>query len=332
MKMNHFFVFSFFVFGFISQAAPIPYPELEKQLKAEGLKGWIHGASQPLNLYVFTYRTPGDFFSHSEFPLVAGNESVEKALASLGRHDEVNLKGQFIQNGAPIKHIFVEALSIIKKYESPSQAPEPYLYEANLHKDLLGQKELLGKVHAITNEGKVLVVEYKDAVVPVVVGKPELTKKLFRNDKIQLKIQVRSFPEQPTHVSLDLSQPEPIKVLDSMVSWHGRKGSVEGTLVMFPKSPQVIFNVFALQVKDEQGVLREFTLVNFENTSLFEKIREKLQGIWDSDTGHVENGRNKLVNRNLKLRASGTFNVVDPGQANPQVLLESPESIELLRN
>lgn len=332
MKISPFLTLGFWVFTFISQASPIPYPELENQLKGDGLKGWIHGSAHPLNLYVFTYRTPGDFFSHSEFPLVAGTDSVEKTLQSLTRHDEVSLKGHFLANGAPIRHIFVEALSVIKKYESPSPAPEPYPYQADLPKDLLNQTEIFAKVHAIANGGKVMVVEYKDAIVPVVVGKPELAANLYRNDKVRLKIQVRSHPERPTHVSLDLMQPEPLTVIDSMVAWHGRPGSVEGALVMFPKSPQVNFNVFALQVEDDKGLIREFTLVNFEDTQVFEKIRQKLQEIWDSSLSSVENGRNKLINKKLRLKATGTFNVVDPGQANPQLLLTDPKGVEVIVN
>jgi len=332
MKILSIFTFGLLVFNLSAPAAPIPYPELENQLKGEGLKGWIHGATQPLHLYVFTYRTPGDFFSHSEFPVVAGSDAVEQALQNLNRHDEVILKGRFLANKAPIRHIFVEALTLVKKYESPSPAPEPYPYQAELPKDLLDQTEIEGKVHAIVNGGKVMVLEYKDAIVPVVVEKPELTQKLFRNDKVRLKIRLRSHPQEPTHVSLDIYQPNPLVVTDSMVAWHGRQGSVEGALVMFPKSPQVAFNVFAIQVEDAQGIRREFTLVNFEDTEVFAKIREKLQGLWDGSSSSLENGRNKLINRKLQLRATGTFNVVDPGQANPQVLLSGPDRIELIQN
>jgi len=329
------FLFIFLVLAFTPSAfsADPKWDDLEKQLKGTGLSGWIHGASEPLSLFVFTYREPGNFFSHVEFPLIAGSEGIERTLRTLTRHDEVSLKGYFLENGAPIRHIFVESLSLIKKYESPlPQSQDPYPYQATLPDELLNKSEIFVKVHAVANEGKVLVVEYKDAVLPVVISQPTLSKGLFRNDKVKLKVRVRSHPEQPTHVSLDTSKPEPLVVTDRMVDWHGKKGSVEGALVLFPKSPQVNFNVFALQLIDENGVAREFTLVNFEDDVIFSKIRQKLQNFWDAAPAGVENARNKLINRQVKLRATGTFNVVDPGQANPQILLTSPEAIISIQN
>lgn len=332
MKISYLLVILLNLVQVSALAAPIPLEELEKQLKGNGLAGSIHGASSDLNLFVFTYREPGNFFSHAEFPLVASTEQLERTFRTLNRHDEVSLKGSFIENGAPIRHIFVESLTLLKKYENPTPVSEPYPYQANLPEDLLNQTEIIGKVHAVANEGKILVIEYKDAVVPVVVDKPELSKGLYRNDKVKLKIKVRNHPTQPTHVSLDLKAEAPLTVLDKMVAWHGQKGSIEGALVLFPKSPQVNFNVFALQVIDNHGVAREFTLVNFEDDKIFSQIRAKMQEIWDRHLNTAENGRNKLINRQVKLKATGTFNVVDPGQANPQVLLQGPESIVSIEN
>lgn len=331
MKFLTFFL-GLFVFSLTSFGAPAPLSELEKHLQGDGLKGWVHGATESLNLYVFTYREPGNFFSHREFPLVPGNETVERTLQKLKRHDEVVLKGNFLANQAPITHIWVSHIDLINSYESPTPAPEPYPYKAQLPEDLFSHKEIFAKVHAVANEGKVLVIEYKDAIVPVLVGNPALTQGLFRNDKVRLEIEVRDFPSKPTHVALNLQTSTPLVVTDRMVDWHGKTGFVEGPLVLFPKSPQVSFNVFAVQVADEQGILREFTLVNFDDSKVFEQIREKLQQLWDSESKGIENGRNKLIHRNVRIRAEGVFNVVDPGQANPQVLLTGPNSIKLITN
>lgn len=140
-----------------------------------------------------------------------------------------------------------------------------------------------------------------------------------------------SIPHQPAHVSVDFTKSEPIKVIDKLVEWHGKEGSVVGTLVLFPKSPQVQFNVFALQIADDNGVKREITLVNFEDPKVFEAIRDKLQDLWDRKPQNIVNARNKYLNLNVTLKATGTFNVVDPGQANMQILLKGPESLEVVR-
>lgn len=304
--------------------------ELENQLKGPGLQGWIHGAVNEYNQYVFTYRAPGNFFDHYEFPITTTNPEVAKFLKSAVRHDEVKIKGAFLNNGAPIRHIDAEEISLVKKFDDEMPYPK-YSHEAKLPEELLSKSELTGKVHAIAEGGKILVIEYKDAIVPVVVPQPELTKGLYRNDKITLKYKVRVHPHLPAHVMVDVKQANPITVTDKLVDWHGKEGSVTGTLVLFPKSPQVVFNVFALQVIDDNGVKREITLVNFDDPKVFEAIRNKLQEIWDQKPQHIVNARNKYINLNVHLKATGKFNVVDPGQANMQILLDSPDSIERVR-
>ncbi|MGZ3706939.1 MAG: hypothetical protein ACXVA8_13000, partial [Bdellovibrionota bacterium] len=109
---------------------------------------------------------------------------------------------------------------------------------------------------------------------------------------------------------------------------HGKPAALDGELVLFPKSPEIIFNVFALLQHLDNGLTRQYTLVNFDDPALFKKIREKLQAEWDKFPAYV-NGRNKLVSTKVRVRAKGTFNEIDPGQANPQILLKSVDDVEL---
>ncbi len=304
--------------------------EIERMLEGNGLQGWIHGAINEYNQYVLTYRVPGNFFDHYEFPLTSENPEVLKFLQGSNRHDEVIVRGSFLNNSAPIRHINAKEIYLYQKFEDGMPYPK-YSHEAVLPQELLEKSELKGKVHAIADGGKILVIEYKDAVIPVVVSKPNLTQGLYRNDKITLKYKVRKHPHLPAHVSLDITKPNPIVVTDKLVEWHGKKGSLTGTLVLFPKSPQVLFNVFALQVIDENEVKREITLVNFDDPKVFEAIRNKLQEFWDATPQNIVNGRNKFLNLNVKIKATGTFNVVEPGQANMQIILAGPESLEIVK-
>jgi hypothetical protein len=300
----------------------VDLPALEKELSTNGLQGWVHGAAPEFDQYVFTWRDPNDFFLHFEFPLITANPAVKAELAKLGRHDEIVVKGKFASLHAPIKHIRLKSVQVVTKFSSGIKVPH-YQREAKLPDDLVGKSELVGKVHAVVEDGKILVIEYKDAVVPVYVADNTHSKDLFRNDKIRLHYKLRQHPGSPSHVELDSTAAKPIEVIEHLVDLHGKPAVVEGTLVMFPKSPQVKFNVFALQVTDKDGVKREHTLVNFDDIAVFEAIRDKLQALWDSEPTGVVDGRNKLLNTKIRLRATGTGNVVDPGQANPQVLLKS---------
>lgn len=310
-------------------SAAIDLVQFEKDLNGNGVIGEVHGATSSLSLYVFSFRDPENFFDHVEFPLTTENETIRAELKKLGRHDSIKIRGKFLVNKAPIKHIDLSDLTVVKKFEGGLNVPA-YKYQAKLPEDLVGKSELVGKVHAIAQEGKILVIEYKDAVIPVYVSDAKWTKDLYRNDKIKMQYKIRSHPEQPTHVSLDVSKPNALTVTDSAVQMHGKPGAIEGYLILFPKSPQVLFNVFAVQHVDANGVKREFTLVNFEDPKVFEKIRLQLQEWWDKNPGKIENARNKYINYNVKLRATGTFNVVDAGQANPQILLNGPEDLTLI--
>jgi len=120
---------------------------------------------------------------------------------------------------------------------------------------------------------------------------------------------------------------KPIQVLEPMQAQHGKSVTVEGALILFPKSPEIIFNVFAVQQLLRDGLNRQFTLVNFDDPDLFQKIREKLQKAWDQFPKDFVNGRNKLVSTKVRVKASGTVNVIDPNQANPQILLKSLDSV-----
>ena len=56
-------------------------------------------------------------------------------------------------------------------------------------------------------------------------------------------------------------------------------------------------------------------------------LNSKLAEAW-GDAAGVE-GRNKLVHPTVRIKASGTKNVVSASQANPQLLLDGPDAIEI---
>jgi hypothetical protein len=327
--MKHLILVSLAVLATNAQAT-IDMGQIEQDLKGPGVIGEVHGAVPGYDQYVFTVRDPQDFFQHYEFPLTTKNPVVKAELQKLGRHDKIKVKGSFISNKAPIHHINAEEVNVVDKYDDGMKLP-PYKHEGEFPKDLEGKTELVGKVHAIAEEGKILVIEYKDAVIPVYTKDNSLTKGLFRNDKIKMKYTLRKFPGSPSHVTLNTTEPNYLVVTDKMVDSHLKKGSIQGHLILFPKSPQVKFNVFALQDIDANGVKREYTLVNFDDPKVFEKIRDRLQELWDTHPGHIENARNKYINLDVTLKATGTFNVVDPGQANPQILLSGPDDLTVIK-
>ncbi len=302
----------------------IDLAELEVKLKTEGLEGWIHAANAAAGLYVFTWRKPGDFFTNIQFPLIARSQTLRDEIKKLDRHDKIWVRGEFIQHEAPQKHIEAQEFKILKKY-----APEwEKDYGTAFPEELNDKTQIRAIVHAIANEGRIMVIEYKDSVIPVFVDRPELTKGLYRNDKIEIIYRVRKNPNRPKHLELNLESSEPLKVIERIVEKHAQTGSLEGSLIRFPASPQVLFDVFAIEVIDADGLKRNYTLVNFDDPEVFKKIREKLGQIWATDSQQASYARNKWVNRNIRVKATGVFNIQDPGQANAQILLTGPESLE----
>jgi hypothetical protein len=313
---------------FVQACTSIPV-KLERELAAgRAVEGEIHGAYPDLNLYVFTYRNPKDFFEYVEVSMVAPDPELAMQLAALRRHDRVRIEGALMDNRSNQMHVELRSLEVVKKYEGSPAVPS-YDYKGHLPDDLRDKDNELFLVHAVNAGGTVLVVEHEDVVLPVYVTRPELTRDLARNDVVRLYYEIRSRPNRPVHLQLkDIEKP--VEVVESVMALHGMPADIEGPLVLFPKSPQVLFNVFAVLQELPGNTQRQFTLVNFDDQAKFAEIRKKLQDAWDAaGPGAAVSGRNKLISTKVRVRATGTFNEIDPNQANAQIVLSGVDSLEI---
>lgn len=302
--------------------------KLSQELTNSGLIGRIHGAVGQSQMYVLSVREPDNFFSHREFSLVPKDATSLDILNQVKRHDRLCIRGNFIDNPSPQQHIAVKMVKILESWQQPPNFA-PYRHEVDIPTQLRNRNSFIGKVHAISEDGKVLVVEHQDGVIPVFVTATEYTQGLYRGDIIELTYQIQPYPSQPTHLQLDTTAEKPLKIIDAIALMNGRQETLTGNLVKFPQSPQLNFDVYALEVKDV-GVKRYFTLVNFENIEEFEKIRHKLTEIWDKNATTAQSGRNMLINPQVTVEARGLINIISPEQANPQILLDNAEQVRQL--
>ena len=302
--------------------------ELAQELNSTGLIGRIHGAAAESHLFVMSVREPHNFFNHREFSLIPKDPASIKMLKQANRHDLVCVQGDFISNPSPQHHIALESVQILDPWLQ-SSALKPYERQSNLPAEIKEQTSLVGKVHAIGENGKVLVVGYKDLVIPIFVSATEFTQGLYRGDIIKLHYQLQPIPNQPVHLQLDSTVDEPIQVLDAIADWHGQAKTFRGKLVKFPQSPQLKFDVYAIEV-ETLDIKRYFTLINFDDIAKFEQIRQKLAGIWDKNELGAVAGRNMLINPQIVLEAQGIGNIISTAQANPQILLDSAEQVRQL--
>ena len=299
--------------------------QLAQELTSTGLIGRIHGAAAQSQMFVLSVREPNNFFSHREFSLLANDPKSVDTLSQVNRHDEVCIQGNLIANPSPQQHIAVNSIQVVESWSQPKGLIP---YERQIPAELK-QTSLIGKVHAIGADNKVLVVEYLDLVIPIYVTATEYTQGLYRGDIVKLSYQIQQRPQQPTHLQLDTTVAKPLEVLDAIASMHDQKQTLTGNLVKFPQSPQIKFDVYAIEV-ETKGIKRYFTLVNFENIDEFENIRQKLAEIWDRNVATARSGRNMLINPEVTIEAEGVINIVSPEQANPQLLLESAAQIQPL--
>ena len=300
---------------------------LSQQLETTGLIGRIHGAATPSKMYVLSVREPNNFFAHREFSLIAGDLETQEVFAQLNRHDSLCVQGSIIPNPSPQKHIAVTSAQVLQPWQQP-QGYEPYERSQDIPEQLKQKNSFLGKVHAIGESGKILVVEYQDGVIPLYVSDTQYTKDLYRGDIVRLHYQIQTRPQQPIHLVLDQKVAQPVEVLDAIASWHEQTKTLKGNLVKFPRSPQLKFDVYAMEV-ETQGIMRYFTLINFQDLAAFEDIRTKLAQLWDENQATSVAGRNMLINPEVQIEATGIINLVSTEQANPQILLESADSVKI---
>ena len=316
---------------FAKSSFAIDLAKVETELKTTGATGWIHGSVESQGLYVFTYRDATHFFDYVELSLTSDDPAIQKKFAALSRHDKVLVKGSFLDIPVPQKHIAVTSIDLVKKYES-GYPNDPYQHQVVIPGALLSNSNATFLVHAVAAEGKILVVEYQDAVLPIFVKNGNLTKDLYRGDVVTLNYKIQHSPSQPTHLQLNEDAPDAVKVVESILSLHQKPADVQGRLILFPKSPEITLNVFAVEAPMPANLMRQYTLVNFDDPNLFNAILKKCQAAWDRHPGEYVNGRNKLVSKHIQVRVKGVFNEVDPNQANAQVLIKSLDDLEIIEN
>lgn len=312
---------------------------LEENLGNKGIQGYMHGAIPQYSYYVLNY---GPTLNAIQFNLITFDQEIKAQLKDLKRHDKINIKGYFLENRSPVKHIVVSNLEIIESYEHRDDYN--YEYKNNVLEDFSQNesKKILAKVHAVIADGKALILDYKDAIIPVFIDPQhyKLTADLYRNDKVMISVKPLAKSRGPLHLTLDQDIAKPITVIDNMVNCHGKLATIEGVLTMFYKSPQISLNVFAVKQTDPNGLERNFTF--FPDYSardeldkfmkLFSQIGEKLTPIWDQNEENLEHGRNSLFNHQIKIRVTGKMNVISKGQANPQIYIKNVEAIEVIEN
>lgn len=301
---------------------------VSKLLSTSGLALEVHGVVPGDGIYVVTHRNPENFFDSTQISVLLEDAALKAEFSKLNRHDKVLLWGKIFETPSPQMHIQVTKFELVKKYEGH---PGEFEYTKDFPEELRSKSQAEFLVHSVAANGAILVLEYKDHIVPMFVraNQMELTKNLNRNDLLRIQYKIQVHPGEPMHIKLATDVESPLVVLQSVLQMHNQPADVEGELIRFPKSPSIKFNVYAILEKLPYGLNRQYTLINFDNAEEFAKMRERLDAAWDADPTNFVNARNKLVHKKLRVRAKGVFNMVDANQANVQILVGPNTDLEI---
>ncbi len=315
-------------------ASQISLEAVDAALRGKGLSGHMHAADGENGLLVFTYRNPENFFDNLQLSLKAATPEVAEQLAQLNRHDAVRLTGSIVNLENPQPHIRVASVEVLKAWALMEDIPtDTHRKTTPLPEALKGKTEAPFLVHAVVDQGRVLVLEYRDQLVMMVAPDNTWTKDLFRGDRVTVRYSVRNWPKAPTHIELNTDTTEgkiPLQVVESLEALHEKKHTQQGRLVLFKQSPQINRDIWAVEQLLPDGTARYMTLVNFTDEDGGQgAIDAKLKTWWSTHPDKVRDGRNKLLKEGLRIQVEGTLNVVSPNQANAQ-LFTTADQLTLL--
>lgn len=334
------FFFAILILAGFSTAAQITeeptaadYQKMSEALKSDaGLVLEVHGGDIEHGLFVLTWRDKNDFFKYMQLPVTGRNKDAKQIIAGLHRHDRVRIWGEFdlfLPEGQ--RHIDADRIVVENAFKSACQdlGLPPYQHQVKLPDDLKGLSEIIVQVHGVMNGGQTLMVQYKDTLVPVIAPDPSKVAGLFKGDKIKIHFTLAPYPKSPVHLQL-IQGDDAVKVLRPVTEVNPKDQNDKpkrcGTLVMFKDSPVITSNVFALKSDIGDGYDWTFTLFNAD-PKIFASIREKAQSYWDSYTAFARCGRNYVYNPSITVCATGAGNEEDASQANPQIMVESPDDL-----
>lgn len=314
----------------------------EKTQEGKPIRGIIHGADHRRGSYVFTF-VKGYFFNRLNLSMIPDFKSsltpdiLKRDFESLNRGDQIEVTEARLRVRGKQPHLEVVSFQVLKRFNPGVSSPAGKFERSTaLGKLLQGKTEIVALVHAIEGEGRVLVLEYKDAVFPMIVPRKRarFSKDLYRGDLVRIQFEVKQSPGRPSHVILadEVGGVSPVTMLDSAKALHGKKTTIEGRLVLFPKSPTINRDIYAIEQMlpgdPEKKLARYFTLVNFTSADVFNGILTRAKKYFESVPQAVRQGRNKYIHEQVRVKATGSLNVVSPNQANAQILMEKAADLE----
>ena len=324
---SFFLIFFTFIFSAFAQTS-MQVEELKEEIATTGVEGLMHGSLAQENKFVFTWSHPQHFFVRFNISLINNidqNENflkIQEILKGLNRGDKVWVKGELeVKSDQP--HIYLSDLKLIKKFDPGVDTQDgQHQRDHDIAAKLAGKTEVVAKIHAVSDSGKMVMVEYRDSVIPLIVKTPflPLTENLYRGDVVKLQFKIRQFPGSPIHLELFQHNQLPVvEMLAPIMDENEQTYTKSGRLTFFPKSPTINQDVWAVETIQEvagEKFYVYYTIVNFEDVGELRRIGEKLKKAWDQFPGSVFQGRNNYISTKIQVTVKGLALVASRNQAN----------------
>ncbi|MBI3549207.1 MAG: hypothetical protein HY078_09225 [Elusimicrobia bacterium] len=293
-----------------AQAEPWGDAVIVRELTNEGVVGLIHGAVADARQFVLAVHNPNDFFDYRLFPLRLDRQQFEEIQKlKLERHDLVRVKGALA--GDP-PHVRVTSVTLERRDPTDFSNQTLEIRRPIDPAEFAQPKKIFGLVHGVLREGRQVVLEYQDGILPLTLDEADdahaaaALDKLWRGDIVEVTVGLRRRPGAPPHFYFDAKAG--VRVLDSVRAMQNKPFTAEGPLVLFPRSPITSLDVYAVRVHYPQwGVTRNFTVANFSDHDVWQAGNAKLSAAWTASRATAQQGRNKFINLKLIVRVSGTL-------------------------
>ena len=319
----------------VSTYAAFDRTDAQKRLNGTGITGLVHAANSADGLYLMSYLPdPNNFFKRYFISLVPSTAEIRQTLNNLRRNDKIRVRGTLSFRKSSQAHLLLNELEVVESFAPGEEAPPTLSLGSSLPtvaSEIERHDVVTALVHAVTDPD-VLVVEIRNKVVPVYVKQPELVQGLGRGDLVGLRMVVRGLPSTPTHGQLVFQRkegPQVVQVLESFATRNQQRMRVQGRLTLFPKSPLIDRDIWAVEEALPSGLFRYYTLVNFDSqgrlTPEMDVLSAKLRALWNSHSRSVVAGRNKLINNKVHISAEGLVMITTGDQANAQINLTASD-------
>ena len=309
------------IFLIATQVYAIDLERLAAQFENQGVTGRIHGAVADSQQFVLTHRNPLNFFDFVMLSLVAQDEETQIALRKAERHDQVLVKGHLRSTAEAQPHVFIESIQTLEEWPN-SHAYGRYRRPQGIPDEVIGKNRVKALVHHADSGKEYLIIDYKSHLFPVLTHEwtgPDFPE---RNDIVDIQYRMAFSPSGMIHLELGVD-PNPLQILDPINIQNDRQVAITGTLLKYPKSPQITLDVYALRVESPiDGIFRTYNIFGTQRS--FSEVYQYLDWLWDSESETITQGRNVLRNDAIRLTMRGLAKT----PANPQIIIANRSDIE----